>query len=746
MGAEYEVRITPLMRGVAGQLETLDGGHNAAGSTVIEEADTTLVTQFMDLEVEHKLNEPRTGRVVIGIHEEVVAHLEPFQQAVWIGYKRPGETLSEAIIYGQCNVITDYAAETVTLDIYDPTYRTQHHYIRRGDAALNVDGDRGRLEAHAWSITTILDAARNIEEQQDRGVPVLGINENHGYYNALIEDAAFIDFERGQECWDLIQQIVRGVGGPDIDLFPRWFFPTEGYYGTLYTYDPADPPPGVTTDMLARDLDPTDPNNPGVGEVIFDFGIGLDNLVGVVETPMRPTTHAHVLDQPAAYRETAADAASSEDVGIFVDWIATDYAIRRPTRAQPDADPSPLRALADAHVKAYGRPVKQITATMRPDDALTYHYGHPEWQYYVPPGVEYIGGDWYIGDYVRVRAVRGERSTSTLNRIVGAHFKYDLERDLVLIEITLIPALGGTPGLDPEDASGSQLPAGGTGNTGGGTVGTGPGTDVGGGGSTGLVVPSGEAMPTTAPAGWRRIFEDDFDSAVALGSFPSTVSADWSAYPSPWPDTSRNGRYDPQRTLSVHDGMLDIHLHTETLNGVARHLVAAPHPRLPASDPSVTTLVASEGVYSAMLYGRYSVRFRADANIPGYKTAWLLWPFDNDWPRNGEIDFPEGDLALGDTIHAFMHRQGATSGSDQDGVDSGVVYTAWHTAVIEWTPTVCRFLLDGVEIMAPTTRIPNTPMRWVLQTETVLSGVAPLDATSGHVYVDWVTVDAYDPP
>ena len=63
----------------------------------------------------------------------------------------------------------------------------------------------------------------------------------------------------------------------------------------------------------------------------------------------------------------------------------------------------------------------------------------------------------------------------------------------------------------------------------------------------------------------------------------------------------------------------------------------------------------------------------------GYKTAWLLWPRSEVWPRDGEIDFPEGDLDS--TIHGFVHRQGATSGSDQYAVSTSATYTSWHTAV-----------------------------------------------------------------
>ncbi len=458
--AAFEVRITPLMRGIAGELENVLQSHNPAGSTVIELDDTTLVTQYLDLEVTHELSEPRSGRVVLSIHDPIVATLEPWAQAVWIGYRRPRETLAEAILWGQCNVVTDYEAQTVTLDIQDPALRCRRHFIRIGDEALNLDDNRGTLPSHAYSISTILDAARNIPVQQDRGVPVLGIADYHDYYTLDIDDADPLNFERGQECWGLIEQIVRDVRGPDFDMHPMWFFPSTGYYCRLWTYDPADPPPAVTGTMLARDLDPADPDNPGIGEVIFDYGTGLDNVKGLVEEPNLPTTHAHVLDEPAAYRETSADADSSYDVGIFVDWIATGFAIQRPTRAAPVANTGRLRGTADAHIKAYGRPAKHLTITLDPDDAQQFHYGHPEWGSAVPSGVEWFGGDWYIGDYVRVRGVRGHRSVNTLNRITKASFKYDLDADLVKINVELIPALGGTPGDsdETETAGGDVTP------------------------------------------------------------------------------------------------------------------------------------------------------------------------------------------------------------------------------------------------------------------------------------------------
>jgi hypothetical protein len=226
-------------------------------------------------------------------------------------------------------------------------------------------------------------------------------------------------------------------------------------------------------------------------------------------------------------------------------------------------------------------------------------------------------------------------------------------------------------------------------------------------------------MPTSALSGWTQVLADDFTTDAPLGSFLTTYGSRWGAYPSGWLDTSGNGHYDPARTLSVSNGNLDIYLHSE--NGV--HYVSAPTPKLPA-----------------MTYGRYSIRFQSDS-IAGYKTAWLLWPDDNVWPAHGEIDFPEGNLDS--TMSAFSHW--ASSGGGQDAFSTATTYGAWHTATTEWTPGKVTFLLDGVVIGSSTKMVPTTPMHWVIQSETQLSGGAPANASAGHLRIDWVAAWRYTP-
>lgn len=233
-----------------------------------------------------------------------------------------------------------------------------------------------------------------------------------------------------------------------------------------------------------------------------------------------------------------------------------------------------------------------------------------------------------------------------------------------------------------------------------------------------------ESAPVGDLAGWKQIFVENFTTPVSTGNFPGTAYAStWSVYPDGWKDTSGNGTYAASKVLSVHNGMLDMDLHTE--NGTT--YVAAPVPTLPG---------ASAG--GGLTYGRYSVRYRADS-VAGFKTAWLLWPDSGSWPNDGEIDFPEG--SLNGTIGAYAHY--ASSSGGQDAFETKVNSDSWHVATTEWTAGKISFYLDGVLIGTSTHSVPSKPMHWVLQTETALDGTRPSASAVAHVYVDWVT--AYSP-
>jgi hypothetical protein len=229
--------------------------------------------------------------------------------------------------------------------------------------------------------------------------------------------------------------------------------------------------------------------------------------------------------------------------------------------------------------------------------------------------------------------------------------------------------------------------------------------------------------------GWKQIYTNDFTVNVPLGGFSGctpgrTVGSSictglpaaerkllW-AYPTSYKDNSGH-IYNPASDLSISHGELDDYLHNDE--------GATPVPRIHDGNGG-----------NGMVQGVYVVRFRADP-VPGYGTAFLLWPESQNWPEDGEIDFPEGDLTS--TIMANMHWQGGTSGTDRDFYPTGSRFTRWHTAVIEWTRSKCKFFLDGKVVGVSSARIPDTPMYWVLQ-----AGTDGDSTSAGHLDIDWAVV------
>lgn len=245
--------------------------------------------------------------------------------------------------------------------------------------------------------------------------------------------------------------------------------------------------------------------------------------------------------------------------------------------------------------------------------------------------------------------------------------------------------------------------------------------------------PSGEAIPTGDLPGWKLAWSENFDKPAAEGQIRAVYGNRMMFYPPRvdqafYTDTKKRGHYETNN-LSADGGMLRYHVHT-TADGI--HHVGAIIPTLSAKD-------AAHGAYGSVSGGRFAVRWRS-SRLPTYKVAWLLWPKDSDWPKNGEIDFPECSLDGASTIHGFMHRQGATVGSDQDSVSTTAKPTDWHTCVTEWVMgQSCKFFLDGLLIKTVRDRVPATPMRWTLQTETSLDTTKPIDnSAAGYVDIDWL--------
>lgn len=262
---------------------------------------------------------------------------------------------------------------------------------------------------------------------------------------------------------------------------------------------------------------------------------------------------------------------------------------------------------------------------------------------------------------------------------------------------------------------------------------------------------SGIAIPA-APSGWTRTLTDDFDTPFAAGgvssagAFPSPYTTNFVAYADGTLDTSGNNNgsnsvYNASTNLRAFSSRVEI-LHNVTGGGQIRG----------------AAFVLQPGGVWGQTSGRFTVCYRVQpaGGFHGFKMAFLLWPVSEVWPRDSEIDWPEGSLASGGVFGANMLHQGSTTfgSTDFDHHRYGTTPSpdgSWHTATIEWlSGTFVRALWDGVELGTMLEAVPNTAMRWTLQSESDVDqfGTAGYATTgdTGTIEVDWVTVESANSP
>lgn len=245
-------------------------------------------------------------------------------------------------------------------------------------------------------------------------------------------------------------------------------------------------------------------------------------------------------------------------------------------------------------------------------------------------------------------------------------------------------------------------------------------------------------QPTPAPTGtptagpWQLVWDDSFDTWDSTKYFVYGDSADGAAA---YRDTQEQqiagtgGFYDP-RNITAANGLLHVRLYTDT-TGIPR--VAAFIPQIGGTSRGDLLSMAVE------------FRIRADRMV-GYKGVPLLWPGSGVWPRDGEINWPESDFDQRPS--AFMHRQDATSGSDQDWypAPTGTSWQDNHVYRTEWIAgTSVKFFIDGQLIGTSTNRVPKTAMHFVAQFETNLDDTRPSASVAGNVQLDYLRVWRYAP-
>ncbi|MGD0700430.1 MAG: family 16 glycosylhydrolase [Trebonia sp.] len=235
---------------------------------------------------------------------------------------------------------------------------------------------------------------------------------------------------------------------------------------------------------------------------------------------------------------------------------------------------------------------------------------------------------------------------------------------------------------------------------------------------TGGQAATGTIASTTAAAAaikWGApVFVDNFNG--------TTLGKSWSVYNSP----TANPRRTPD-SVRVRGGYLQLTGHYEKRYGYVGGGISDDTDRL---------------------YGRWEVRFRADAGV-GYDPIVLLWP-KGKWPDDGEIDLAEVPYPQRNEAGEYLHL-GKENRFIGKLIPKPVNFTKWHTIAVDWLPDHITFWLDGKALWTvkratgDANYVPSTPFHLALQNdEGCDGGCKPGKGTPAQVImdVDWVKVYA----
>jgi len=195
-------------------------------------------------------------------------------------------------------------------------------------------------------------------------------------------------------------------------------------------------------------------------------------------------------------------------------------------------------------------------------------------------------------------------------------------------------------------------------------------------------------------------FVEDFDTPALAGQLSAAYQQAWQPYPD-----GTSGIYEPSKTVSVHDGVMDVQLGGAGAAG---------------------TFGSPTGAYDHV-GGTFSVRAKATGG-DGNGAAFMLWPSSDKW-SDGEIDFPEGNFESSPS--AFHHSMTPGQEAERVQLPTGVSWRDWHTYTVDWDPgKSVTYEVDGKVIGTVTHDVPTTEHRFMFQTGNW--------GASGHLLIDWV--------
>lgn len=302
------------------------------------------LTQFTEARVEIPANDSRIASAKISLHDPAIDLVQPYSTLLHVLYVTASTAWN--VFWGVISNMQENDDETVTLNCVDRSLSLQRHFLRYGDQAVNGTTHptlpnpygKGHVPLDSTGMAMLLAAGQNTDEQDDRGVPALGIILGTDNTSPTSET---MEVRRGDEVWRTMLDLVRHDIAPDFELEP--IDTVDNVYAQINFY--------------TRQGDP-DPEN-----LILQHGFGKDNARIRFDVGGKIATHAHVLSTGDEKRVTVADAAASDDIGVYVDWDATDYAT---------SETAALQARGRQITDQYAEPPEYFDVDLTDDSGLYY--------------------------------------------------------------------------------------------------------------------------------------------------------------------------------------------------------------------------------------------------------------------------------------------------------------------------------------------------------------------------------------
>lgn len=331
-----------------------------------------------------------------------------------------------------------------------------------------------------------------------------------------------------------------------------------------------------------------------------------------------------------------------------------------------------------------------------------------------------------------------------------------------------------TPGVDPTTPA---TPSGGTGSSAGSSAGSAPSSNAGSGaaapaarpatttGGTGATPstpstggtpagsnPTNEPNPSTSttpkpdttpkpsvPEDFKSILHEKFDKEAKVGSWDQSKQSEaaytgkdgnkWFAAPESISDVAGNV-YRPGKTVSVHDGVLDIN--PQAVDGRPAGALITP---------------AVNGSSAYQTYGKYSVTMKTVKPENPYRLTVALYPESGVPSLDGQAIFPDTMLNQASMLNGYYLYGGngcSTAGCIVQATPPSVFDTTdEHIYSIEWTPDRLVYKIDNQVVLSVDSNIPTQPMRFQIAVNSTVLSDAKKDNDKTHVLISEVQVWSY---